>query len=73
MILTEFHIGLFHHAIAESGSMLTDWAIDRNGKNSGMTIVEYANCPTEPYRDTLNCLRNIDVRTLLEAQRRLSV
>ena len=53
--------------------MLTDWALDRKGRESGLIIAKYAGCPLEPYRDLLECLRTVDVQTLRQAQRRLSV
>jgi len=64
---------LFHGVIAEAGSMLTDWALDRKGRESGLIIAKYAGCPLEPYRDLLECLRTVDVPTLRNAQRRLAV
>ncbi|KAI9562247.1 hypothetical protein GHT06_013212 [Daphnia sinensis] len=63
---------LFHHAIAESGSMLTDWALDRNAKKNGMRIAELTNCTLEPYEVLLHCLRNLDAYTLRQAQKQYS-
>jgi len=64
--------GLFRYVIAESGSMLTEWALDRKGGYTGYRIAEYAGCPMEPYEALLNCLRNIDEVALHEAQRMFS-
>ena len=66
-------VGLFHHAIAESGSMLTDWAVDRNYTKHGMRIAELAGCPLDPYADLLHCLRSIDSIDLRNAQIAFSV
>ena len=68
--------GLFHGAIAESGSMLTDWALDRDSKKTGVKITEYAGCGVfeqVPYEELLHCLRTVDVKTLKDAQRKYSV
>uniref|UniRef100_A0A0P6FL30 Carboxylic ester hydrolase n=1 Tax=Daphnia magna TaxID=35525 RepID=A0A0P6FL30_9CRUS len=60
--------GLFRYAIAESGSMLTDWALDRNASKHGYRIAELTGCPLEPYADLLHCLRTIDPLELRRAQ-----
>lgn len=65
--------GLFHRAIAESGSMLTDWALDRDARKHGLRIAELANCPLEPYADLLHCLRSMDAIELRRAQGAFSV
>ncbi|EFX79248.1 hypothetical protein DAPPUDRAFT_225204 [Daphnia pulex] len=59
---------LFRYAIAESGSMLTDWALDRNATKHGYRIAELAGCPLEPYAELLHCLRSIDPVALRRAQ-----
>ncbi|KAI9562248.1 hypothetical protein GHT06_013213 [Daphnia sinensis] len=63
---------LFHNAIAESGSMLTEWALDRNTTKHGYRIAELAGCPLEPYADLLHCLRSIDAIALRNAQKAFS-
>jgi len=55
------------------GSILAEWAFDRNPRPTGLTIAEYAGCPLEPYSDLLDCLRNVSPRLLLDAQAKLSV
>ncbi len=67
---------LFHRVIAQSGSMLTDWALDRKAREHGLRITELAGCPLEPYdgpNGTLHCLRTIDAETLLRAEREANV
>ncbi|KAI9552097.1 hypothetical protein GHT06_022434 [Daphnia sinensis] len=63
--------GLFQRAIAESGSVLAEWAIDRDGRGraASLQIAEMAGCPLEPYQDLLTCVRNIDPALLDEAYR----
>lgn len=61
--------GLFHRAIGESGSVLAEWAVDRDGrgKKASTRVAEIAGCPLEPYQDLLFCVRNMDARALTEA------
>ena len=64
-----FSAGLFHRVIGQSGSMLSDWACDRNASAHGRRIAEIAGCPLEPYETLLDCLRNINPQALADAQR----
>ena len=68
-----FKKGLFHGVIGQAGSILAEWALDRNPRPTGLTIAEYAGCPLEPYSDLLDCLRNVPAQILLDAQGRQSV
>ena len=65
--------GLFHRVIGQSGSMLSDWALDRNASAHGYRIAELANCPTSPYDELISCLRNAPAEALAEAQYRFEV
>jgi len=62
--------GLFHRVIGQSGSMLSDWALDRNASAHGYRIAELANCPTTPYSELISCLRTVPAEALAEAQYR---
>ena len=53
--------------------MLTEWADDKKALEHGLSISKYAGCPLEPYEDLLNCLRNANVSTLLQAFRTYNV
>ena len=66
-------LGLFHRVIGQSGSMLSDWALDREAAEHGWRIVELAGCKKEEYADTIDCLRTIDAAELVEAQRKFEV
>ncbi|XP_046631314.1 cholinesterase 1-like [Daphnia pulicaria] len=61
--------GLFQRAISESGSVLAEWALDRDGrgKAASLTIAEIAGCPVEPYQDLLTCVQNVDAKVLTQA------
>jgi len=61
--------GLFHRGIGESGSVLAEWAIDRDGrgKKASYRIAELAGCPLEPYDALLKCVRNMNADYLTSA------
>ncbi|XP_045023594.1 LOW QUALITY PROTEIN: acetylcholinesterase [Daphnia magna] len=61
--------GLFRHAIGESGSVLAEWALDRDGrgKAASLKIAEMSGCPLEPYQDLLTCVQNVDAKTITQA------
>jgi hypothetical protein len=69
----EFHqffvTGLFQRAIGESGSVLAEWALDRDGrgKEASLKIAEMSGCPVEPYEDLLTCVQNVDAEILTQA------
>lgn len=70
-----FFIGLFHQAIGESGSVLAEWALDRDGrgKAASLQIAEIAGCPLEPYSALLECVRTIDGAELTQAYAKYQV
>ncbi|XP_046631305.1 cholinesterase 1-like isoform X3 [Daphnia pulicaria] len=61
--------GLFKRAIGESGSVLAEWALDRDGRGkvASVKIAEIAGCPVEPYQDMLTCVQNVDAKVLTQA------
>lgn len=69
LLLAEQAKGLFHRAIGESGSVLAEWAVDRDGrgKKASMRVAEIAGCPLDPYEDLLDCVRTIDAQALIDA------
>ena len=63
------YLGLFHRAIGESGTVLAEWALDRDGrgKAASLQIAELAGCPLEPYEELLTCVQNVNATSLTEA------
>jgi len=62
--------GLFHRAIGESGSVLAEWALDRDpqvAEKPCRRVAELAGCPLEPYEDLIHCLRNIPAHKIVKA------
>lgn len=69
LLLAEQAKGLFHRAIGESGSVLAEWAVDRDGrgKKASIRVAEIAGCDITNYEAMLYCVRNMDARELTEA------
>ena len=66
LLLAEQAKGLFHRAIGESGSVLAEWAVDRDGqgKKGSIRVAELAGCPIESYPELLSCVQNLDATDL---------
>ncbi|KAK4035777.1 hypothetical protein OUZ56_027860 [Daphnia magna] len=66
--------GLFQRAIGESGSVLAEWALDRDGRGkvASVAIAELAGCPVEPYEELLSCVQTVDAGLLSEAYQNYS-
>ena len=69
LLLAKQAEGLFHRVIGESGSVLAEWAVDRDGrgKKASTRVAEIAGCPLEPYSELLNCVRHLDAQNLTDA------
>lgn len=65
--------GLFHRAIAQSGSALCDWAIERNPLRFSRDVAESVGCPSSPTLRMVECLRTISSSALLRAQSKVKV
>ncbi|PNF36333.1 hypothetical protein B7P43_G00515 [Cryptotermes secundus] len=64
---------LFAKVIAQSGSALATWVIDRNPVRSGLAIARLANCNQTKMADLTACLREIPVKDLLLAHSKFLV
>jgi len=71
-MLSKNSSGLFHAAIAQSGSSLCPWAIDENPLESSKKIAEFVQCPTESTSEMMKCLRNKDADAIIQAATNLS-
>jgi len=60
--------GLFSAAIAQSGSALCDWAVERNPRKFATDIASSVGCPIDPSDRMVDCLRTISPTALLKAQ-----
>ncbi|OXA59192.1 Esterase FE4 [Folsomia candida] len=65
-------LGLFSRAIRQSGSSLNYWTLYRNTKTQSQHFARKFNCPIGNSEQMVECLRSLDVTTLLEGHRGLS-
>ena len=59
--------GLFHRAIAQSGSCLNSWAFTNSSKRMAFRLGEKLGIKTENPQELLNRLRSVDTRELTKA------
>ena len=72
-ILSPASQGLFHGAIAQSGSPLCDWSIESNPLRFARDVAESVGCPSSPTQRLVDCLRTISPSALLRAQSKVKV
>ncbi|XP_037075338.1 carboxylesterase 1C-like [Pollicipes pollicipes] len=58
--------GLFHQAIAESGSALADWAYNDNPLLTSEQMADRINCTFRPFDQLLQCMRNVPAKDLVQ-------
>lgn len=62
--------GLFHRAIAQSGTNLSPWSMMTHkgvAKDRALKLGEMMNCPTDDTREMINCLRKVSAKNITEA------
>jgi carboxylesterase type B len=64
---------LFHRAIAQSGSALCDWAIERNPQDFARKVGETLGCPLSSSQQLVECMRTMSPSALLRAQSKFKV
>jgi hypothetical protein len=68
--ITNNFIGLFHHAISQSGATGCPWAIQKSVGEYKRLPAEDLNCPTSNSRELLACLRKTEAVKILEFKRK---
>jgi len=63
--------GLFHRAMAMSGSALCWWANIKTARKHANRLAESLECPTEKSSDLIECLRGKSVEEIMDVQRSL--
>ncbi|XP_046736268.1 juvenile hormone esterase-like [Diprion similis] len=64
--------GLFHKAIAQSGTVFSPWAsILQSPKNFAIRLLEYLGKPFPGERETVDFLKTVDCEKLIEAQTKI--
>jgi hypothetical protein len=59
--------GIFHRAIAQSGSCLSDWAVDRKPRLRAFRFGQALGCKTDDSQKLVEYLRAVPARQLVEA------
>jgi carboxylesterase type B len=59
-------VGLFHHAISQSGSAINSWALDENPRKKAFILGEVLGCRTNDSKKLVEFLRTVSVRRLVE-------
>lgn len=65
--------GLFHRAIASSGSPLCLWAYSRNAKEIAFDVAIAAGIGTKNTTEMMNQLRKVDIRVLKKISRLITI
>ena len=60
--------GLFSAVIAQSGSALCDWAVERRPRKFAQEVASSLGCPVDPSDRLVECLRTMSPSALLRAQ-----
>jgi carboxylesterase type B len=68
-VLSPLSKGLFHGAIAESGSALMPLFYRADGiLSQAQRLAEAVGCPTQNSKELVSCLRRVDVETIMKNQ-----
>ncbi|XP_054168154.1 cholinesterase 2-like [Oppia nitens] len=67
-IISPLTQGLFHRAIAQSGSALCQWALERSPLMFAREVAKSVDCPVTSNTNLVNCLRKTHYSLLLNAQ-----
>jgi len=63
--------GLFHRALAMSGSALCWWANIPNQKDTAIQLANKVGCPSDDSSDLVECLRGLPMEDVMAAQEKL--
>lgn len=68
-VLSPFSKGLFHAAIAESGSALMPMFFeDKSGLSKAQRVATAVGCPTDNSEELIKCLRTRDIKSIMVNQ-----
>lgn len=67
------YVGLFHRAIAQSGSTRCPWAHTKSIGAYTRILAEDVNCPTTNSKELLKCLRSKDVKEFLDSKKKMGM
>ncbi|XP_047451685.1 fatty acyl-CoA hydrolase precursor, medium chain-like isoform X1 [Mugil cephalus] len=65
LLLSPLSNGLFHHAIAESGTASMDILIDGNPLPATQMVANSSDCSLESTKSIADCMKNLDIETIV--------
>ena len=65
--------GLFHRAIAQSGSASCPWALQKSVGEYTRILAEDLNCPTSNSRELLDCMRKTEAEKIMDSMKKLMI
>nr|CAH0110476.1 unnamed protein product [Daphnia galeata] len=72
-ILSPHSKGLFHRAIAQSGSSLNSWALEKSVGSYTQKLGRYFNCQHSNSSELLTCLRKVSARKMAGFRRQIEI
>lgn len=66
-------LGLFHSALAMSGTALNPWAFQRNPATRAKQIADFAGCNANKTEDMIACLKLLPLDKFGQAQKKFTV
>nr|CAD7458802.1 unnamed protein product [Timema tahoe] len=67
-LLSPMSKGLFHRAIAQSGSVLNPWAFIESSRTRAFRLGELLGCKTDDAEELVRFLRSVPAKSIVEAQ-----
>ncbi|XP_031172736.1 pyrethroid hydrolase Ces2e [Sander lucioperca] len=65
LLLSPLSVGLFHHAIAESGTAAMDILISKDPLSVMQVVANVSGCSLESTEKMANCMRNLNINTIV--------
>ncbi|XP_057380572.1 carboxylic ester hydrolase-like [Daphnia carinata] len=72
-VLSPHSKGLFHRAIAQSGSTRCPWAMQKSMGEYTRILAKDVNCPTSSSKELLQCLRTKDVKDIMDSKLKMGL
>ncbi|CAG7816018.1 unnamed protein product [Allacma fusca] len=70
MLVSPLAKGLFNKVIAQSGSALSEWALDRKPFEASQHLADLVGCPNRTSTEIVTCLRTVPWETLVEVAKK---
>jgi len=68
-----YFLGLFHQAIAQSGTAYCPWALEKGSLDTAKRVAAAVGCPADSPKELIKCLKKSSSADLLRAQESSSI